>query len=64
MKSLIFVEPGNIEHIKNEVVDLLNNPGKREELAREARKVFLEKLSREKIMKSLDKVYSSVLRKN
>jgi len=43
-------------------VDLLNNPEKRKELVNEARKVFVEKLSREKIMKSLDNVYQSVLR--
>lgn len=63
-KSVIFVEPGNIEQIKNAIVDLLNNPEKRKRLGKEARKVFLEKLSREKIMKSLDNVYQSVLREN
>ena len=63
-RSIIFVEAGNIEQIEEAVVDLLNNPEKRKRLGKEARKVFLEKLSRENIMKSLDNVYQSVLRKN
>jgi len=58
-KSVIFVEPGNIEQIKNAVVDLLNNPEKRKMLGEGARKVFEEKLSRDNIMNQLDKVYRS-----
>jgi len=60
-KSVIFVEPGNIEQIKNAVIDLLSNSEKREKLGKEARKVFLEKLSRDKIMKQIDKVYKQIL---
>ena len=60
-KSVIFVEPGNIEQIKNAVLDLLNNPEKRIRLGKEAMKVFIEKLNREKIIKALDMVYQSVL---
>lgn len=60
-KSVIFVEPGNIEQIKNSVVDLLNNPEKRKKLGEGARQVFEEKLSRDNIMNQLDKVYRYVL---
>ena len=60
-KSVIFVEPGNIEQIKYAIVDLLNNLEKRKRLGQEARKVFIEKLNREKIIKSLDRVYQSLL---
>ena len=63
-KSVIFVEPGNIKQIKEAVIDLLENPEKRKRLGKEARKVFLEKLSRKKIMESLNNVYQSVLREN
>lgn len=59
-KSVIFVEPGNIEQIKNAVVDLLNNPEKRKRLGEGARQVFEEKLSRDNIMNQLDKVYRNI----
>ncbi len=58
-KSVIFVEPGNIEQIKNAVVDLLNNPEKRKTLGKSARKVFEKKLSRDNIMNQLNKIYRS-----
>ena len=60
-RSVIFVEPGNIEQIKNAVVDLLNNPEKRKRLGKGARQVFEEKLSRDNIMNQLDEVYRNVL---
>ena len=64
MENVYFVEPGNIEEIKEAIQYMLDNPNERKRLGKAARKLFVEKLSREKIMKSLDNVYQSVLREN
>lgn len=60
-KSVIFVEPGNIEQIANAVIKLLNDDEKRESLGKAAREVFINRFSRDNVMESLDKVYHQVL---
>jgi len=63
-ESALFVEPGNVDQIKAAIQLLLNDTQKRYILGQEARKVFVEKLSREKIMNSLDNVYNYLLNKS
>jgi len=60
-ESVIFVEPGNIDQIVNAVIELISDRNKRLRLGAGARKVFINKLSRDKIINSLDKVYQSIL---
>jgi glycosyltransferase involved in cell wall biosynthesis len=60
-ESIIFIEPGNINQLAAAIDMLINNKLHREKLARGAREVFLNKLSRQKIMISLDNVYRKVL---
>ena len=60
-ESVIFVEPGNIEQIIGAIIELLDNQKMRLLLGNGARKVFLNKLSRDKIIDSLDKVYQKIM---
>ena len=53
-KSVIFVEPGNINQIANAVIELLENKEKRVILGRNAKEVFQNKMGRERIIESLD----------
>jgi glycosyltransferase involved in cell wall biosynthesis len=60
-RSVCFVEPGNVEQIAQAVAELLSDKRKREALGNGARSVFLDKLSRERIIASLDDCYREVL---
>ena len=60
-KSVIFVKPGNINQIEHAIIELLTKEDKRRRLGEAARKVFVSRLSRDKIMKSLNSVYRTVL---
>jgi glycosyltransferase involved in cell wall biosynthesis len=60
-RSVCFVEPGNVEQIARAVAELLSNKRKREAMGNEARRVFLDKLSRKRIIASLDDCYRKVL---
>jgi len=60
-KSAIFVEPGDIKGIANAIIELMTDENKRRRLGEAARKVFVSRLSRDKVMKSLDGVYRTVL---
>jgi len=61
-KSVIFVEPGNVEQISEAILELINDAEKRRFLGKAAREVFIEKLGRKKILESLDNIYQSILR--
>ncbi|MHA1846000.1 MAG: glycosyltransferase family 4 protein [Promethearchaeota archaeon] len=61
-KSVIFIEPGNIDQISKAIVELINDDEKRILLGKAAREVFLSKLNRKKIFESLDQIYQKVLK--
>ncbi len=61
-KSVIFVEPGNVEQISEAIMELINDNEKRRFLGKAAREVFIKKLDRKKILESLDNIYQEVLR--
>lgn len=61
-KSVIFVEPGNVEQISEAIMELINDDGKRRFLGKAAREVFIKKLGRKRILKSLDNIYQEVLK--
>lgn len=60
-RSVRFVEPGNIEQIAEAIIELLSNEKMRDALGKEARRVFVDKLARERILQSLDDCYQKVL---
>ncbi len=60
-KSIIFIEPGNIPQLKSAVEDLVSDKRKRERLGKAAAEVFVEKLSRTKIINQLDDFYRRIL---
>lgn len=60
-RSVLFVEPGNVEQIANAVIELINDQEKRHRLGIAAREIIVNKLSRDKIFQSLHDVYQSVL---
>jgi len=61
-KSVIFVEPGNVEQIAEAIIELINDDEKRILLGKAAREVFIKKLVKKRILESLDNIYQSVLR--
>ncbi len=61
-KSVIFVEPGNVEQISEAIIELINDDEKRIFLGKAAREVFLKKLNRKRIFESLDYIYQKVLK--
>lgn len=60
MENIYYVEPGNVEEIRDAVEFMIHNRGERERLGKAARQVFLRKLAREKIMEQLDRVYTRI----
>lgn len=58
--DIYFVEPGNIGEIIKAIDYMASNQEERARIGKQARKVFEEKLSRDRIMKQLDKVYTEV----
>lgn len=60
-RSVIFVEPGNIEEITKALINLIEDKTLRINLGETARKVFMKKLSRDRIVNSLDLVYQQLL---
>lgn len=60
-RSALFVKPGDVPALAEAIDDLLQHESKRQELAREARTVFVEQLSRARVMDSLYATYLSVL---
>jgi glycosyltransferase involved in cell wall biosynthesis len=61
-KSVIFVEPGNVEQISEAILELINDAEKRRFLGKAAREVFIKKLGRKRIFESLDNIYKEVLK--
>jgi glycosyltransferase involved in cell wall biosynthesis len=61
-ESILYVEPGNVAQIAGAVGVLLRDASLRRRLGENARAVFRQRLSRERIMDSLDVVYDRVLR--
>ncbi len=61
MENIYFVEPGNVEEIRNAVEFMLTNKDVRERLGKAARRVYEEKLSEERIMKQLDDLYRTLI---
>lgn len=61
-EAAVFVEPNNPAELADTIVNLLRDTERRLELARNARKVFTSKLSRERIIHKLDEVYQFVCR--
>lgn len=61
-KSVIFVEPGNIEQISEAIIELINDDEKRMFLGEAAREIFLKELDRKRIFESLDSIYQKVLK--
>ncbi len=59
--SARFVDIGNAEQLAEVILDLISHPEKCIELGRAAREVFQSRLSRDKIMDTLDDVYRQVL---
>lgn len=59
--SALFVEPGNVQQIADAIVRLFKHPEERLRLARAAREVFTTRLSRQKIMADMDRVYQTIL---
>ena len=60
-ESVLFVEPGNVGQIVNSVVELISNHEMRYKLEAGARQTYIDKLSSDKIIKSLHYVYQHVL---
>ncbi len=60
--SAIFVDIGNVKQLAEAISRLLQQPEERRRLGSAAREVFKSRLARSRIMKSLDQVYSHVLR--
>ncbi len=60
-KSAMFFEIGNAQQLASALQTLLQNPGKREQLGAAAREVFVKRLSRSRIMESLDSVYQHII---
>lgn len=60
-ESAWFVAPGDVEGLSEALVQVGRDPGLRRRMGAQARAVFLERLARANIMKSLDVVYASVL---
>jgi glycosyltransferase involved in cell wall biosynthesis len=60
-ESVLFIQPGDVQGLANSLVELMENPARREKLGTAARNVYLESFSRERIMHSLDRVYKNVL---
>ena len=58
--AAVFVEPNNPAELAETIMNLLKDTERRLELAENARKVFATKLSRERIICILDKVYQFV----
>jgi len=61
-KSVIFVEPGNVEQVSEAILELINDAEKRRLLGKAAREVFIKKLGRKRILESLDNIYQEVLK--
>ena len=61
--SALFVKPGDVPALAEAIGDLLQHETKRQELARAARAVFVEQLSRTRVMDSMYAAYLSVLQK-
>ncbi len=59
--SALFVEPRRPDQIGSALLKLIQNPGERARLAAAARNVFVTRLSRSRIMDSLDRTYRNVL---
>lgn len=59
--SVILVDPGRPEQIAAAVADLVRSSRKRVLLGAEARRVFVSKLSRDRIMRSMSAVYRNTL---
>lgn len=60
-ESGILFEPGNVEELKNAIIDLLKNKEKREALAENARKTFLREFTLDVIIKKVEQAYETVL---
>jgi len=58
--SALFVEPKKSDQLSGALLRLLRSPNDRLRLATAAREMFVTRLSREKIMGSLEKVYSEI----
>lgn len=60
-KSILFVEPGNVPQIRDVLAALINDSDRRNALGSAAREVFIKRLSRKDIMRSLDDTYHYAL---
>lgn len=59
--SAIFVPPGDIQQLANAIETLVNNASERVRLAQAAHAMFIQRLARPEIMRSLQNVYRAVL---
>jgi glycosyltransferase involved in cell wall biosynthesis len=59
--TAVFVPPGDAGKLRDALRNVLANPGFRQRLGENARVIFRQKFSRERIMGSLDAVYQRAL---